>query len=42
VEEDGELFEEKMKGLTTKLKKQFEDAKRLETIILENIRGLNL
>ncbi len=41
VEEDDELFEEKMKGLTAKLNEQFKASSQLETIILKNLRGLN-
>jgi len=40
VEDDGEVFEEKMIKLTTKLEEQFEEAARLEKIILENLRGI--
>jgi type I restriction enzyme M protein len=38
VEEDGEVFEEKMEKLTLKLLQQFEDSKRLEKDIINNLR----
>ena len=40
VEDDGELFEEKMKRLTVQLKTQFEEGGRLEKEILTNLNHL--
>lgn len=40
VEDDDEAFEEKMLHLTKKLEQQFEESARLETVIMDNLRGL--
>ena len=40
VEDDGELFEEKMKRLTAQLEGQFAEGGRLEKEIRDNLRGL--
>jgi len=40
VEDDGEVFEEKMLHLTQKLEHQFAESAKLEAIIKENLRGL--
>jgi len=40
VEDDGEVFEEKMLFLTKKLDEQFQESARLEVAIRENLRGL--
>lgn len=39
-EDDGEPFEEKMPKLVAKLAEQFEESKRLEKAIRENLAGL--
>ena len=39
VEDDGEAFEEKMERLASKLLQQFEDSKRLEKVIRNNLRS---
>jgi type I restriction enzyme M protein len=40
VEDDGEVFEEKMKRLVAKLEEQFAEGARLEKVIRKNLRGL--
>jgi type I restriction enzyme M protein len=40
VERDGEPFEEKLKGLTAKLKEQFAEGSRIEKTITENLQKL--
>ncbi|MCX8093718.1 MAG: type I restriction-modification system subunit M [Candidatus Goldbacteria bacterium] len=40
IEEDDEKFEEKMKRLTKELKEQFEESKKLEKEIRNNLKGL--
>lgn len=40
VEDDGELFDEKMKRLTTTLGEQFAESERLEKVIRETLAGL--
>lgn len=40
VEEDDEVFEEKMGKLTKELAEQFEKSKELETLIKKNLRGI--
>ena len=40
AEDDGEPFDEKMKRLTTTLLEQFEESKRLEKVIRNNLTGL--
>jgi type I restriction enzyme M protein len=42
VADDGEVFEEKMLHLTTKLEQQFEESARLEAAIKTNLRRLGL
>ncbi|MET0115511.1 MAG: N-6 DNA methylase, partial [Limnospira maxima] len=42
LEEDDELFEEKMERLTKKLYAQFEESAKLEAAIRENLRRLGL
>jgi len=42
VEDDGEVFEEKMLRLTATLDQQFEQSSKLETLIRQNLRGLGL
>ncbi len=39
-EDDGELFEEKMKKLTTELNQQFEKSEELQIRIRENLKGI--
>jgi type I restriction enzyme M protein len=41
VEDDGEVFEEKMLHLTKKLEQQFEESARLEAMIRNNLKGLS-
>ena len=40
VEEDSEVFEEKMKRLTSELSKQMEEGKRLDEEIRKNLKGI--
>lgn len=40
IEDDGELFEDKMTRLSTTLSEQFIESSRLETLIRENLKGL--
>ncbi len=40
LEDDGELFEEKMERLTTTLRKQQQEAKKLDAAIAANLKGL--
>lgn len=42
VEEDDEVFEEKMKRLTSDLYNQFEESKKLEEKIKSNLKGLDI
>ena len=42
VEDDGEVFEEKMLHLTKKLEQQFAESAKLEVAIMENLRSLGL
>jgi len=42
VEEDDEVFEEKMKRLTAELGKQFEESKVLESRIKKNLKDIGL
>jgi len=39
-EDDGEPFADKMESLTTKLKEQFEESDKLESVIKKNLAGL--
>jgi type I restriction enzyme M protein len=41
AEDDDEPFDQKMHGLTTKLKEQFAESATLQKIIIENLRGLD-
>jgi type I restriction enzyme M protein len=41
VEDDGELFSEKMARLTAKLEEQFAESARLEQLIRANLKGLS-
>jgi type I restriction enzyme M protein len=41
VEDDGELFEEKMKRLTSSLEAQFAESAQLEQAIRDNLKRLS-
>jgi len=41
VEDDGEVFEEKMSGLLVRLEEQFAESAKLEAAILDNLRGFS-
>ena len=40
VEDDGELFEEKMRDLTQTLYQQMAEAEKLDAVIKQNLAGL--